>query len=1235
MSMKRGKRKIRKLVSSVLLVALLVTAIPFHNWGSIVAWAETDPEKPAVDAIEVASVEEFQSAITSMREEGVVIRLTDTLYFDSSVEIEIPAGNLWIEMAGYFIDGIENLKFAETQGDARSHYIHLDGMNSDGYSAGELYLNDALHIGSNVKFVMENMSEFFSPHILVESGGELMINGKDYSNTATSAKGIVFSSGLEYTVAEQNAKEIVIDTINPEYGLSFALSGEGTARCTIDDYFWQEIGQAGYEKVTIPEGVFPRIYTSEADGTLQVNEIQIYGMIDEMQTGSHMTVAFDIQEDWDVTIYNESNYYVTATNDTDIWVAWGYVYDESNYDEVLYEKSFSNDEGERIIGGSVYLKAGEEITLKPAEGYTIYNIFCRGLMEADSPYITYKPDGSRVIEIPSCSLYNGITISTAPIETKTIVNDNSSVYYQFDRLPDYEETFPNASPIDWYEADFTIKGKETTESKVIEQDSYHVLEEKIQIYEVAKVDDAEWSADGTVISVEGNNVTVECIAIDKSIERYSYDYYDDQGNAPDGVYDEVVENLSMTYGMETKLTYTYSMDRQAPKITKVTATDATGEKIVLEGSWQEDGATTETKKVWVNKSSLTLTVEETEDTDNSTAVDGYALLLGKDAVVIDWSKDNYVEINQDGYYDLHFYVRDAYDAANENSTRALEQMWVSAIGIDTIAPIIFASDAISSTPRQLEDDAEYEGNLYLAIKEDGSGIAAITAYELVDDSWKKADVLIATGQEYYIAQNDEDKAYRIEVEDVAGNMEVYDNIVVKGYTQDVEITVGNAGSIYGEDLNIEITLENTSDYVVKIDEMKLREDATDALFSKMFESTTEIAAGEEFKTVITLPAGANAGDYDAMLDVVYQPQGDKYTTVTKANSVNIEAVIEQAQGSGSVTMPDFYYGENGSYTLASDTNDIKNVKISYKEKDAKEATFTDTMPSEVGTYIIRVQLGETDNYKAIVVEDTFTIARLIATEEMYKMTAVKGNNGWYTSDVTITAAKGYKLSSKVDGTYQDTLKIEESTDSYQFYIKKETGAITDAVQLTKILIDKTAPETGENEGIYVMDTWWQKLISKITFGIYQTETVTVQIKAHDEESDIASIQYYIANKALNKADLNKLDAWEKGTSFEISVEEAMQYVIYAKLENKAGLVSYISSEGIVIEETQEEELQDEEEEEQNAPSKITNIGTVYLEAGVPYQLGTGTWKVAGDNTIYPGGIVFYIEVSGDYQFVQE
>lgn len=58
------------------------------------------------------------------------------------------------------------------------------------------------------------------------------------------------------------------------------------------------------------------------------------------------------------------------------------------------------------------------------------------------------------------------------------------------------------------------------------------------------------------------------------------------------------------------------------------------------------------------------------------------------------------------------------------------------------------------------------------------------------------------------------------------------------------------------------------------------------------------------------------------------------------------------------------------------------------------------------------------------------------------------------------------------------------------------------------------------------------------------------------------------------------------------------------------------------------------EPEVPADNTITEAKTYILQEGTAYTLGSGSWKIAGDSSVYPGGITFYVP-AGSYTFQKQ
>ena len=99
---------------------------------------------------------------------------------------------------------------------------------------------------------------------------------------------------------------------------------------------------------------------------------------------------------------------------------------------------------------------------------------------------------------------------------------------------------------------------------------------------------------------------------------------------------------------------------------------------------------------------------------------------------------------------------------------------------------------------------------------------------------------------------------------------------------------------------------------------------------------------------------------------------DGKETVT---SNNVTVTIVKADGKASVSLSDWTYGEMANNPVpTSDTNGTDKVTYQYKVKD-DDATYSDTLPTNAGDYIVKATFAATDNYNEVTAEDDFTIAK--------------------------------------------------------------------------------------------------------------------------------------------------------------------------------------------------------------------------------------------------------------------
>ena len=178
------------------------------------------------------------------------------------------------------------------------------------------------------------------------------------------------------------------------------------------------------------------------------------------------------------------------------------------------------------------------------------------------------------------------------------------------------------------------------------------------------------------------------------------------------------------------------------------------------------------------------------------------------------------------------------------------------------------------------------------------------------------------------------------------------------------------------------------------------------------------------------------------------------------------------------------------------------------------------------------------------------------------------SNDWINTDFVIKAKNGYKLSltDTANGEWTDSLTASDETDNGKltFYVKNtETGVISAAVT-ESYKIDKTTP-TGEvklNER-----TAFQEFISKITFGLFFKDDVNVKLTAKDDASGVKSVLYFKSDRILTDDDIRAVTDWTDNSDFDIKAEDMAQFIVYVRIEDNAGNVAYIGSDGATFDTT--------------------------------------------------------------------
>ena len=301
------------------------------------------------------------------------------------------------------------------------------------------------------------------------------------------------------------------------------------------------------------------------------------------------------------------------------------------------------------------------------------------------------------------------------------------------------------------------------------------------------------------------------------------------------------------------------------------------------------------------------------------------------------------------------------------------------------------------------------------------------------------------------------------------------------------------------------------------------------------------------------------------------------TTVTVDES-NVEAVTDKGTP---VTLTD------GKFTIIAD-NASHIINVIDKAKNETTVQFNVNKNYTV-TFVAD---GKTVATKTIGHGQTLTDIPAVPTKTGYDdkkwdttdFTNIAGNmtvNAVYTPNkytATLNGGTGYTLTSDnttgevyYDGTYTFTLKIADGYSKTDAFAVKVNGTpvtgnndvysvrVTGNVNVTvEGVEDITAPKVK----IEVATNKWAEFLNSITFKYFFKATQTVTITATDVGSGVKSTGYYLATEEMTKAELDNVTFTSYSNTFNIDPNNA--YIIYAVSEDNDGNKTYVSSEGIVL-----------------------------------------------------------------------
>ena len=249
-----------------------------------------------------------------------------------------------------------------------------------------------------------------------------------------------------------------------------------------------------------------------------------------------------------------------------------------------------------------------------------------------------------------------------------------------------------------------------------------------------------------------------------------------------------------------------------------------------------------------------------------------------------------------------------------------------------------------------------------------------------------------------------------------------------------------------------------------------------------------------------------------------------------ATSDKVAVTIVKANGTASVSLPGWIYGETASKPVpTSKTNGINNVTYQYKVKGADDTTYSDTLPINAGGYTVKATFAATNNYNEVTATADFTIAKAtpavvisaapstltgggsveltvsgVPTEGKLAVTCdnditVNAKDGKYTAQLP-NATKNYTFTAKYTGTdnYNDVEKSCKVSVTYKgsSHHSSSTSNTVSASTASngKVALDKSTAKKGDTVTVTVTpDAGYQ--LDKLTVTDAKGKTVDVTKKS--------------------------------------------------------------------------------------------------------------------------------------------
>ena len=324
---------------------------------------------------------------------------------------------------------------------------------------------------------------------------------------------------------------------------------------------------------------------------------------------------------------------------------------------------------------------------------------------------------------------------------------------------------------------------------------------------------------------------------------------------------------------------------------------------------------------------------------------------------------------------------------------------------------------------------------------------------------------------------------------------------------------------------------NAVSITVKTENTTVVYNATDIDLTSLFDIDTN--AGNATYTVTN---GTGAGTQNGTALSVTKAGTFTVKVDTAANGIyaagtqSATLTVEKANGTGTVSMEGWTYGETAKEPVISDNKGAATYQ--YKVKGSDDSTYSPDKPSNAGEYTVKATFAETDLYKETTATADFTIAKAQAVISVDTTPIVKTyGDTWElpTATTTFGAVSADKTVAEMSnaGEYTVTYTVA-GNDNYNGDTKTVSVTINPK-KIDKPSVDNTSFVYDGNEHTYNVATsdYYTITGNKMTNAGSQTVTVALKDKVNytwnDGKTDDVIFTFTIAKKDITGATVGNFE----------------------------------------------------------------------------------------------------------------